>query len=129
MKNKAKTVTKEAISKATAKSVPMSPQKVGLVLDLIRKQNLEEARRRLKFTRKAKAAGLAIKVLNSAAANAKQKGANPEDLVVTRAVANSGPILKRWEPMPRGRVGEIRKRTTHITIELGISENKLDDEK
>lgn len=114
---------REIVSKAIARSVRMSPQKVGLVMDLIRRQGVDEARRRLKFTRKTKAAKLALKVLNSAVANAKQKGHGAENLYVTRAVADPGPILKRWEPMARGRVGEIRKRTTHITVELGVKEH------
>ncbi len=112
--------SRDTVAKATAKSVQMSPQKIGLVVELIRRQNIEEARRRLKFTRKSKAAKLVRKVLNSAIANAQQKGYKPDNLYVVCAVANPGPVLKRWDPMPRGRVGEIRKRTSHITIELGV---------
>ena len=43
-----------------------------------------------------------------------------DNLVVTTAVADPGPTLKRGMPRARGRYNRILKRTTHITI--GVSE-------
>ena len=54
---------------ATAKYVRISPDKVRIVLDVIRGKNYTEALAILKFTRKAACEPL-IKLLNSAAANA-----------------------------------------------------------
>lgn len=103
---------------AKAKYLRTSPQKAGLVLTLIRGKPVAEARRILKFSKK-RAAEAVLKTLESAIANARQKGLKEEDLKVVRAVADPGPTFKRIRPVSRGQVHRILKRTTHITIELG----------
>ena len=103
---------------AKAKYLRTSPQKAGLVLALIRGQSLTEARRILKFSPKRVAKAI-LKTLNSAAANAKQKGLKEEDLKVAKATADPGPTFKRTRFVSRGRVHRILKRTAHVTIELG----------
>ena len=61
------------------------------------------------------------KLLKSAVANAENNhGMNADNLVVTTAIANPGPTLKRGMPRAQGRYNRILKRTTHITI--GVSE-------
>lgn len=70
----------------------------------------------LRFTPK-KAAGLVLKTLKSAIANAENNNeANPSDLVVKEAVVGEGPTLKRFQPKARGSAGPIRKRTSHISV-------------
>ena len=62
-----------------------------------------------------------LKLLKSAVANAENNhGMNADNLVVTTAIANPGPTLKRGMPRAQGRYNRILKRTTHITI--GVSE-------
>ena len=62
-----------------------------------------------------------LKLLKSAIANAENNHSMDADkLVVTTAVADPGPILKRMMPRARGRAYRINKRTTHVTI--GVSE-------
>ena len=56
------------------------------------------------------------KVLNSAVANAEQRQAIPENLVVARAWVDEGPTLKRFRPRAYGRAAAIRKRTSHVTV-------------
>ena len=102
---------------AKAKYLRTSPQKAGLVLALIRGQSLTEARRILKFSPKRVAKHI-LKTLNSAAANAKQKGLKEEELKVVKATADPGPTFKRTRFVSRGRVHRILKRTAHVTIEL-----------
>ncbi len=104
---------------AKAKYLRTSPQKAGLVLALIRGQSLAEAQRILKFSPK-RVAKSVLKTLNSAAANAKQKGLKEEDLKIAKATADSGPAFKRTRFVSRGRVHRILKRTAHITIELEV---------
>lgn len=59
------------------------------------------------------------KVLKSAVANAEANhGLAGDDLVVAAAFADKGPVLKRFRPRARGRVGRIHKPTCHITITL-----------
>ena len=104
---------------ATAKYIRMSPTKVRQVVDLIRYKDVQEARRVLTFTTRA-AGRPVLKVLESAIANAENNfNLDPDELIVTRAYVDEGPILKRWRPRARGRATRIRKRTSHITVFVG----------
>jgi large subunit ribosomal protein L22 len=97
----------------------MSPQKVRLVVDLIRGRAVEEALNILTFSPKAAARPLG-KLLKSAVANADQKGGFDLDkLVVKTATVDEGPTWRRWLPRAQGRATRIRKRTSHVTIVLG----------
>src|SRR5204862_32969 len=65
------------------------------------------------------------KVLRSAVANAESRPDlywSGDDLEIVSAFVDEGPTLKRHRARARGRVGPIKKRTCHITIELVQSE-------
>lgn len=94
-----------------------SPQKAGLVLELLREKPVAEARRVLKFSQKRVAQPI-LKTLESAISNALQKGLKESSLRIKRAVADPGPSFKRVRFASRGRIHRILKRTTHLTIEL-----------
>src|ERR1700689_3748453 len=85
---------------ALAKHVRMSPQKVRLVVDLIRGHRAEEAVQILRFTKK-RAARDIEKVLRSAIANAERKAEDAgasldvDELFVSRAFVNEGSRWKR----------------------------------
>jgi large subunit ribosomal protein L22 len=100
---------------ATAKYVRISPRKLRRSVDLIRGRHVEDARRVLTFSRLGPNRVLA-KVLNSAIANAEEKQAIPQNLVVARAWVDEGPTLKRFRPRAYGRATSIRKRTSHVTV-------------
>jgi large subunit ribosomal protein L22 len=103
-------------ARAQAKYIREAPRKTRLVIDLIRGKNAAEAAVILQFTPRA-AAKTVLKVLNSAVANAVQKGAaGAEGLTVTEAFVNEGPTLKRFKPRARGSASRINKRSSHITI-------------
>ena len=105
-------------ARAIAKYVRMSPMKVGVVLDLIRGKNVNEAFAILQYTPK-DAAVVINKVLKSAVANAENNhGMDVSSLYVAEVFANQGPTLKRVQPRAQGRAFRIRKRTSHITIVL-----------
>src|SRR5882757_1157681 len=109
------------IVRAQAKYVHSSARKARLVTDLIRGRSVPEARTILAFSNRAVAKDVE-KVLRSAVANAESRPDlhwAGDDLVVAAAYADEGPTLKRWRARARGRVARIRKRTCHITIELG----------
>jgi large subunit ribosomal protein L22 len=102
--------------RAEAKFVRVSPRKARLVVDHIRGRSVPEARTILAFTTRAVAVDVE-KVLRSAVANAEANhGLNGDDLIITSAVVDEGPTLKRWRARARGRLGRIKKRTCHITI-------------
>ena len=107
-------------AQATAKYIRTSAQKAGLVLDLIRGKNINQALSALQFSRKAVARDIA-KVLRSAVANAQQSdafGGDVERLFVSKCHANNGPSQKRVRPAPMGRAFRIVKRTAHLTVQV-----------
>jgi large subunit ribosomal protein L22 len=107
--------------RARAKWVRTSPRKARLVAEHIRGRSVPEARTVLAFTPRA-AAREVEKVLRSAVANAEAShGLIGDDLYVSAAYVDEGPMLKRWRARARGRVARIRKRTCHITILLAPS--------
>jgi large subunit ribosomal protein L22 len=107
-------------AQATAKYVRTSAQKAGLVLDLIRGKDINQALAALQFSGKAVAREVA-KVLRSAVANVQQKegfGGDVERLFVSKCHADNGPSMKRVRPAPMGRAFRVVKRTTHLTVEV-----------
>ncbi len=104
--------------KATAKYVRITPRKARLVADEIRGKSYPEAVSLLRFTNK-RAAKILSEVLNSAAANAEHNlDADPDELRVKTVKVDDGPTIKRYKARAMGRATMIRKRTSHITVEL-----------
>jgi large subunit ribosomal protein L22 len=105
--------------RATLRHLRMAPRKVRLVVDLIRGCNVEQALNLLTYSRKAAALPVG-KLLRSAVANADVAGKYDLDrLFVHTAFVDEGSTWRRWMPRAQGRATRIRKRTSHITIELG----------
>jgi large subunit ribosomal protein L22 len=104
-------------ARAIGRYLKISPTKVRGVLDLIRGQTVTEARRVLRFSSR-KGAKLALKVLDSAVANAETTGVGGEDgWVVAEARADKGPLFrKRRDPKARGSWGMITTPSTHLMI-------------
>jgi large subunit ribosomal protein L22 len=108
-------------ARAIQRTTRQSPYKMRLVIDQIRGKNVNEALALLRFSKK-HAAEQIEKTLNSAVANIQQaaRAANTsvdEDaLVITKAIVNEGPKLKRWTPAAMGRATPMLKRTSHVEI-------------
>jgi large subunit ribosomal protein L22 len=114
----------EREGRALARYLRISPQKVRRAADLVRGQQLLEARRRLAFT-PIRGAQVLSKVLESAVANATHNFDLPEDrLYIYRVFVDEGMTIKRWIPRAYGRANRIRRRTSHITV---VVRAKLDD--
>jgi large subunit ribosomal protein L22 len=104
--------------KAFARYIHMSPQKLRLVADLVRKTRVEDALEQLRFSSKNAALPIA-KVINSAMANAIHNyNLKKEDLFVKAITIDGGPVYKRMEPRAQGRGFVVRKRTSHINVIL-----------
>lgn len=102
--------------KAIARFIRISPYKVRRVLDQIRGRSYREALIILEFM-PYRACEPILKVLRSAAANAEHNaGLDRAQLVITKAYADQGPVLKRFQPRAQGRAYQIRKPTCHITV-------------
>lgn len=96
----------------------VSPQKARLAIDSIRGLSAEDALSRLQFS-KQKAAGLIRKVVESAVANAEHNdGADIDELRISVAMVDEGPIMKRIKARARGQADRIEKRTSHVTIRV-----------
>jgi large subunit ribosomal protein L22 len=103
---------------AKASHVGVTPMKARRVIDLIRDMPAQQALSVLKFAPQAASEPVA-KVLASAIANAEHNfQLDPESLIISRAYVDEGPTLKRFRPRAQGRAYRIRKRTSHITIEV-----------
>ena len=101
---------------ASARYVRITPMKARRVVDLVRGLPVDEALTLLQFAPQS-AAQTVYKVLESAVANAETtEGLTADDLVVSVAMVDEGPTMKRWRPRAQGRATRINKRTSHITI-------------
>lgn len=107
--------------------VRASPQKVRLVADLVRGLPAEEALALLRRTNK-RAARQVIKVLDAAVANADNRDANVDELVVESIVVNEGPRVRRMRAAARGRSAPYRHRMAHIVITLSDDESEAADD-
>ena len=104
-------------AKATAKYIRVAPRKMRRSVDLIRGRHVDDARRILRLSSLGPNRTLS-KVLESAVANAEQKQAIPENLVVSRIWVDEGPTLRRFRPRAFGRATGVRRRTSHVTVVL-----------
>lgn len=102
---------------ATQKYLIMSPRKIRLVTDLIRKMKPSDAILKLPFVQK-RAADYVSKVIKNAMASAKNAGVSETDLIFKEIQVGQGPTLKRGRAASRGRWAPIQKKMAHIRIIL-----------
>lgn len=114
---------------AKLNSYRQSPRKVRLVADLVKGKAVAFALDQLSLL--PKRASLPLKkLIDSAIANAKTNfGLDVESLFVKEFRVDGGAILYRRMPRARGTAYPIRKRTSHITLVLGVKEVKAEDKK
>ena len=106
-------------TQAIVRGVRLSCDKGRLVADLIRGKKVDQARNILKFTQK-KAAGIVLKALDSAIANAEHNdGADIDELKVKSIYVEQGTTLKRFAARAKGRGNRISKGTCHIYVTVG----------
>lgn len=107
---------------ARTRYVRSSPRKLRRVVELVRGRNVTDALDLLHFMPK-KAARMIEKTLQSAVANLVHKegprNVNVDNLIITEAYIDGGPMAKRYQPGPMGRASRIRKRFSHITLYIG----------
>ena len=115
---------------AVAKYIRVSPYKVRTVLALIRGKSYNEAKAILDYSVNGSAVAVK-KVLMSAAANAehneKYGHMDKNELYVAECFADGGQMLKRMQPVSKGRGHAILKRTSHITIILDVKKLEGED--
>jgi large subunit ribosomal protein L22 len=97
----------------------ISPRKARLLMDLIRGRQVDDALTLLRFSKK-RASVMVEKVVRSAVANATEQDVAPKRsaLVVSAAWVDEGPTIKRFQPKDRGKAYSIKKRTSHLVVEV-----------
>ncbi|MGD8405503.1 MAG: 50S ribosomal protein L22 [Anaerolineales bacterium] len=103
---------------AKLRFLPLSAQKVRLVIDLVRGKDVVEAMEMLRFVQK-RSAQPVRKLLASAVSNAEENyGISRDDLYVAKIFADEAPT-RRWRRFgARGRFKPILRRTSHVTVVL-----------
>lgn len=104
---------------ATSRFQRGSARKVGRIAALIRNCDVPTALSTLEFLAKPSKRAV-LKTLRSAVANALAAAGKAklkeDDLVVTEIRVDTGPIMKRWLPGPRGMASIIKRRLCHIRV-------------
>ena len=103
-------------TQAVLKYQRISAQKCRLVANSIRGLKVDKALEFLEFNNK-KASQMILKVLESAIANAENNNSlDIDELKVKNILIDEGPTGKIYMPRARGRVNQILKRSSHITV-------------
>jgi len=107
---------------AKLRFMPVSPYKVRKYAQLFKGKGIEEARAILSYHPSPTCEDL-LRLLNSAVANAENNHEfDPELMEVKNVLVDGAMTHKRWRPRARGRVNRIRKRTSHVLIEIDLKE-------
>ncbi len=107
--------------RASHRFARISPRKVRPLADMIRGKYADDALDLLRFQPQ-RGARMLEKVLRSALGNAEdRRAANLTSLVVTDARVDGGPMFKRVRPRARGMAHIIRKRMSHIHVEVDVT--------
>lgn len=109
---------------AKSKSVRVSPRKIRLIADAIKKMSINDAVKSLEIIKKRGAYSL-LKSLKSAVANAVNNAKLSEEKLFIKAIdVVEGPSYKRFHASTRGRIHPYKKRSSHIRVILGVKEDK-----
>ena len=109
---------KDNEAKVILKNLRISPQKLNLVLGMIRKKKADVALSKLQFSKKRISKDVE-KALKSVISNAENNHSLDIDkLYVKEAYVGKGIVMKRFHARARGRGARILKPFSHLTIIL-----------
>lgn len=106
--------------------IRISPRKLRPAIFGVKGKKVNDAKVSLSFTNK-KGSDIALKLLKSALAAAKENDLDEDKLFVKSIICNEGPRLKRSLLGSRGRMYKIKKRGSHLYITLGTVEDIATD--
>lgn len=110
-------------ARAKLSNLRVSARKARLVADMIRGKRVIEARDILQFTLKRSAEPIG-KLLDSAVANAEwrahevRRRIDTDEFIIKTIMVDEGRTFKRYQTMSRGRAGQIRHRSSHVTLTI-----------
>lgn len=109
------------VTRAAARNCKVAPRKVRAVADLLRGLTVSEALAQLGALHRPSAVPLLTRLLKSAFSNANPPGEHnytEADLFIGVIMVDGGRIETRYRPRAMGRATVIRKRSSHVTVEL-----------
>lgn len=107
--------------KATQKYIRITPRKLRIVADAVRGKQLMEINEYLSVLNK-RGAKVINETIRQAVANAvNNMGFTEQQLTLKSLLINEGPTYKRFRAGARGRGKPILKRTSHVSVELGVA--------
>jgi large subunit ribosomal protein L22 len=110
---------------AVGRRMRISPRKLGLVADDIRGLAVAAAINRLGFSRRRIARDVR-KVVESAVANAENNhDLDVDRLFIAEASVGRALVMKRWRARARGRMAQILKPFSHLTVVVREREEPL----
>lgn len=108
--------------RAQLRQLRMSPKKVRVLANSVKGMAVSEALARLRFIPKASSPVLS-KLVRSAVANAQHNNnLKQEDLFIKSIIVNEGVAMKRWRPAAFGSAHPFKRRSSHVTVVLGLQE-------
>ena len=115
------------IYQASHRFARIAASKVRHFADMIRGREAQEGASLLRYVPN-RGAAMLLKVLESAMANAQDRGARDvESLPITLSKVDEGPMFKRLHARARGMAYLIRRRFSHITVGVGtVTEAELE---
>lgn len=114
---------------AKARSIRITPKKLNLIANMVRRRNALEALEILNFTPK-KAAKILYKAVKSAVANAENNfKQEAKDLYIQEILVGKAPTMKRWIPASRGRMQPRLKRNAHLRVVVGVKPLETESKK
>ena len=108
---------------ASHNNARVSPTKVRPLADLVRGKFVDEALDILRYQPQ-RGARLLERVIKSALANAQDPDQNPgrminvNNLFISKVFVDGGPMFKRIRPRARGMAFMIKKRSSHIRVQI-----------
>jgi large subunit ribosomal protein L22 len=109
--------------RAVARNIQISPQKVRLVVDMVRGKDVLQALNTLQFVQ-TRSAGPVQKVVRSAMINAEENyGVSRNNLYIHKIFADGGRTRKWRRFGARGRFKPWLRRSSHITVILREKED------
>ncbi len=116
-------------ARAKRKYLRISPRKMRIVADVVRGKNAQQAIDTLEFMPQ-KAAAMVRRAIQDAYGNLvdqnQDERIDDERLIVKTIMVDQAPVLKRYQPVSRGRAHPILKRSSHLTVVVGTPEETAD---
>jgi len=116
------------IGKAHLSYAHIAPRKARLVVDVVRGKRVDEALDMLVSVNK-KVSPMLKELVKSAVSNVKNRFPEDKyedkDLFISKITADGGSYLARYRAASMGRATMIRKRTSHLSVELEATADKI----